>query len=372
MSKVSLRISSLAKSGAREEPQLVGNKKQKLGSFQSDERESDFPVLGKVEESLEKTNKLVRNSSADSLDSVMDEKRIKRTEGEEKIEGEVKDLESEFRVLCLSGSHEENLEHRNSVSEDPKIRESQTRVSTEDLVGDQKADSSEDDNLDELFGFDLASSSCALRVEKVSSPTLRRETKQKSFREHRTSPDIRPQGVNTFSGPLPPLRDSGVEGTSGRILRRAAEPFKPKGGESGYEIEPNRIGSDIRTTVYIRHIPNKYTKEMMLATIDEKFKGTYDFFYLPIDFTSGSNVGYAFINFTNLAHLREFYKVFHGKKWAFFNSEKICELRYARIQGKAQCERHFEHSLLMSQPIQNYKPFLGSSEIKKNFTASAK
>ncbi len=34
----------------------------------------------------------------------------------------------------------------------------------------------------------------------------------------------------------------------------------------------------------IKNIPNKYTQKMLLATIDEHFRGTYDFFYLPIDF----------------------------------------------------------------------------------------
>jgi RNA recognition motif 2 len=43
-------------------------------------------------------------------------------------------------------------------------------------------------------------------------------------------------------------------------------------------------GDDARTTLMIRHIPNKYTQKMLLATIDEHFRGTYDFFYLPIDF----------------------------------------------------------------------------------------
>jgi hypothetical protein len=34
----------------------------------------------------------------------------------------------------------------------------------------------------------------------------------------------------------------------------------------------------------IRNIPNKYTMKMMLAEIDQFFRGAYDFFYLPIDF----------------------------------------------------------------------------------------
>lgn len=34
----------------------------------------------------------------------------------------------------------------------------------------------------------------------------------------------------------------------------------------------------------IRNIPNKYNYDMMLSSIDQEFKDTYDFFYLPIDF----------------------------------------------------------------------------------------
>lgn len=43
-------------------------------------------------------------------------------------------------------------------------------------------------------------------------------------------------------------------------------------------------GDDARTTLMVKNIPNKYTQKMLLATIDEHFRGTYDFFYLPIDF----------------------------------------------------------------------------------------
>lgn len=53
---------------------------------------------------------------------------------------------------------------------------------------------------------------------------------------------------------------------------------------------------DRRTTLMIKNIPNKYTQKMLLSTMDEQFKGAYDFFYLPIDFKNKCNVGYAFIN----------------------------------------------------------------------------
>jgi hypothetical protein len=43
-------------------------------------------------------------------------------------------------------------------------------------------------------------------------------------------------------------------------------------------------GKDKRTTIMIRHIPNKYSNQSLLDEINFSFKGKYDFFYLPMDF----------------------------------------------------------------------------------------
>ena len=52
-----------------------------------------------------------------------------------------------------------------------------------------------------------------------------------------------------------------------------------------FHIDLTNIEKDGRTTLMLRNIPNKYTRDMLLQEIDSwNFKKKYDFFYLPIDF----------------------------------------------------------------------------------------
>ncbi|KAL6569242.1 hypothetical protein OROHE_003523 [Orobanche hederae] len=118
-----------------------------------------------------------------------------------------------------------------------------------------------------------------------------------------------------------------------------------------FDLDIDRIvrGEDKRTTLMIKNIPNKYTSKMLLAAIDERHRGTYDFIYLPIDFKNKCNVGYAFINMTYPSLIVPFYQTFNGKKWEKFNSEKVASLAYARIQGKNALIAHFQNSSLMNE-----------------------
>jgi RNA recognition motif 2 len=52
-----------------------------------------------------------------------------------------------------------------------------------------------------------------------------------------------------------------------------------------FDVDVDRIKECGKTTLMVRNIPNKYTQDMMIQMINERFRGTYDFFYLPIDFT---------------------------------------------------------------------------------------
>ena len=91
---------------------------------------------------------------------------------------------------------------------------------------------------------------------------------------------------------------------------------------------------DKRTTLIIRNIPNKYTIKLLTKEINQHFYGKFDVIYLPLDYINKTNLGYGFINFIDPIHIIYFYDEFIGKKWNNFNSDKKCNLAYAKIQGK--------------------------------------
>ena len=131
------------------------------------------------------------------------------------------------------------------------------------------------------------------------------------------------------------------------------------------EDEKNKIDilniilqKDKRTTLMIKNIPNKYTINLFLDEINIDFKDKYDIFYLPIDYENKCNLGFAFINFVESLHIIEFYDLYRGKKWKKFNSEKICELVYAKFQGKKELINHFEKGKVLSFECEEKRPLI--------------
>mmetsp|Transcript_10789 Transcript_10789/g.25901 ORF Transcript_10789/g.25901 Transcript_10789/m.25901 type:complete len:955 (-) Transcript_10789:111-2975(-) len=128
-------------------------------------------------------------------------------------------------------------------------------------------------------------------------------------------------------------------------------------------LEAVENGRDSRTSLMVRNIPNKYTQQMLLSEFAENGHGpgVIDFFYLPIDFKNRCNRGYAFINFVNCQDILAFHRRYYGKQWRTFNSDKICDITYARIQGKAAMLKRFENSALMDKDDE-YKPLVFVSD----------
>jgi hypothetical protein len=109
----------------------------------------------------------------------------------------------------------------------------------------------------------------------------------------------------------------------------------------------------------IRNIPNKYSYLFILEDFHKMgFTDKFDFIYLPLDFVNKCNLGYAFINFVDPMHVIPFYMYIHRKKWPRFNSQKICDLNYANIQGKNNLINHFLKSSIMQMDSQEIRPIV--------------
>jgi len=154
---------------------------------------------------------------------------------------------------------------------------------------------------------------------------------------------------------------STVSGRSYRSLQSAGAEEKDT-RHLTLDLDAVENGRDTRTSLMVRNIPNKYTQQMLLAEFEEfgHGPGVIDFFYLPIDFKNRCNRGYAFINFVDCKDILAFHRRYFGKHWRTFNSDKICDITYARIQGKAAMLKRFENSALMEKDDE-YKPLVFAS-----------
>jgi len=111
------------------------------------------------------------------------------------------------------------------------------------------------------------------------------------------------------------------------------------------------------TTVMLRNIPNKYTREMLVQQLSIDFAGTFNFLYLPVDFKNRCNLGYGFINFLTPEICANFVSKFHGletrKCLPGPNSKKIAQVSPARVQGLVENVRRLKNSPVMGLLLAN-------------------
>merc|ERR1719253_435850 len=136
--------------------------------------------------------------------------------------------------------------------------------------------------------------------------------------------------------------------------------------ELGSLIPTNVAAPGAVTTVMLRNIPLKYNREGLLADLDERgFTCSYDFFYLPIDFHTGNNVGYAFINFADEATVARFRSTYNGLQLSA-DSAKICEVSDAKAQGKLKNIEQYRNSSVMNME-DRYQPVVFENGVRTEF-----
>merc|ERR1719393_1209148 len=99
------------------------------------------------------------------------------------------------------------------------------------------------------------------------------------------------------------------------------------------------------TTLMIRGIPCSFSQDTLMKLIDNSgLKGKYDFFYLPRAGKNGSNLGYAFINFTDEEGAQNFMGGFNGVPLDPSRSLKVCTVAPGDIQGLPNLRKHFRRT----------------------------
>lgn len=132
----------------------------------------------------------------------------------------------------------------------------------------------------------------------------------------------------------------------------------------------NRAPQEHWTTVMMRNMPNNYTRDMLLRLMDlHGFAGAYDFVYLPVDFSTQSNLGYAFVNLTDATSARCFWQVFEGFSEWEIPSRKVCILTWSDpLQGlDANIERYRSSPVMCETVPDEFKPAVFSQGVRVHF-----
>ena len=145
-----------------------------------------------------------------------------------------------------------------------------------------------------------------------------------------------------------------------RLRRRKEVPVEEVGSPTT-TATPKAVPSGPVTTVMVRNIPTRYTSLSLIEVLKEHgFEKTFDFLYLPMDFRTKKNVGYAFVNFINPDYVAKFTNSFQGMQLKANTSQKCLEIIPSRRQGFIDNIGVFGASELLTSTSQqaHFKPLV--------------
>merc|ERR1711988_924561 len=105
-----------------------------------------------------------------------------------------------------------------------------------------------------------------------------------------------------------------------------------------------------------------YRPEELLEAIDD-WRMFVDFYYMPVDFNSCTNMGYAFVNFHTIDAADAFRREFDGFRLPLYqDSNKVLAVSEARVQGLQANIDRFRNSSVMVKVSDEYKPMVFDKE----------
>ena len=262
---------------------------------------------------------------------------------------------SEFFEEINQDKKQSKIEDKKDESEN-KNKINEIEDEKKDVLEDQKKDDqmkmSYAENLDKCKNLLYSSQNCFNNKIEENNLDYNRNSFFPNLGSHNITLSINSsisnQGNSTndtgFAGNTNTLSNSNISNNSFNskiIVVEPKEDFEPN-----VDIDKILSLKDNRTTIMIKNIPNKFSRDLLLSTIDQNFKGSYDLFIMPTDGNKNKNFGYSFINFTSSYFIPFFYYMFNNKKWSNTNSQKICEITYSKVQGRENLISHYPNKII--------------------------
>jgi RNA recognition motif-containing protein len=119
------------------------------------------------------------------------------------------------------------------------------------------------------------------------------------------------------------------------------------------------------TTLIIRNIPARYTKERVLEEWIPD--GSFNLLHLPYDFGHKRYRGFAFINFCTPPHAMAFARRWHGQKLRYHGNSNPLDVGPAHIQGFEATVRNVQGHLSEKVRGEKYLPSILSGTHRVSF-----
>lgn len=152
-------------------------------------------------------------------------------------------------------------------------------------------------------------------------------------------------------------------GHSGNLFPAVWQPLhgerKAKKEGRGKLVPPAK---DNELTVMLRNLPPRYSPDALLQEF-ETFLPSIDFYYLPTNFETRENLGYAFVNFCDKREAARFMEF-----WAQAGvSESQDAVQEAKVQGFAASVDRFRHSTVLPLLSEELKPRVFRDGVQQPF-----
>lgn len=153
--------------------------------------------------------------------------------------------------------------------------------------------------------------------------------------------------------PPPPLALGAVPRRDRGAAHAGKEPYFEQAASrpspSGLSLEAGALDA---TTLVLHCLPPEYTRDTLVKMLEEHgFRGRVDFVYLPCKLTTGESFGYAFVNFSTRAAALEAQRFYTGFSAWQLPSDRVCHVKWARINGLQANVEHFRNSPLMHELV---------------------